>query len=1145
MEPIQIIFNFKGKDAEKGFKAILNDFQNLGFSPVGTKRAFLRNCYIFCYYVRVKQLPFTQDKKYGSHLEKKYVKILKEISVQKYRELDLEWTEDEIYEISQDHIDKFLNSFLRGIDNNSLEIVLTNLVLNSEDFLLPEDELISFGIEENSEPFVKLFCQEEKLSSKDVKAIFQLINTSDFILIKQIFHLILKKSKFTPKQIYDEYHKIKGKIPFERNGLNYIYAVEVAKEMSVLEMFFKDYILIERVAQDVRETYNGEREDIKVQIPFEIKGYNLEEKYSSTAVKIIQNFFLEKRELILSIFKMVLEHELKRIKVKFKGILVSFSYNCSEENIEKMRNESHFFDNLKTLYDNKLESFRRSTESGEINKFIIFRGHYIIPRNRIDFDWSREFRVRDINHQRILCKIIHNRTYFNELSLEIESEIELQGNLRVKYVYNKKNKTRKITQKYIEVIDINIIDNFKVINFHLGTHYNGDKWLENTKEGLSLYIYPMREKREADFICQTKIVHRPLVLLNIYNGQNEMFYEAKVNGEVICKPKKQLIEFLEERNLIIDESLVKKAVSNILRESIIAYDLMPKPMFNTIGIFLRDDDFVLVYGDDEYKRVIGENDTQKDLLDDIKEKELDKKGILTKIFYEIIHFPTLPLNVRLSILGYSAIHPFFFALSRKLDLLPNLFLIGKHGSGKTTTLRIFLNLLFGTKMMKSDDVRTEARLTKFLTQHLFVINIDDVDVIPEDQIGFIKTYSTERGTRNRMDNQKMNKEQMYASIAGSANSKDFLTQHDDQAFRLRCIVHEIKTNIQSNKENKASLRRFKRLHQELKESDKIYGHYLLSKALEFIDKKIKGNITLQKKMLKHFNQIYEQIQDYKEDHNVDLSDIRRITLYSLIYIGWEIWDYTFKTKGFESPILKEALNLKSGIFFDYLNELEKAELNLRLGVIENILEFFSSDYQNLSAKRTISKKPEKDGLIVFQTSFINKYDKWAKNHGYKILGSLTKLGEIQSEILNKDISPASIWFRDGNKGQKLNAYGLIFYYKKLMALRNNGNISQKEIDDNYNSLKQDSDVTGKIDMSKILVGKSRSSISKLDKLISRLNEIFEENGGEDLEKKNIIQILELEDSLDEKWIKDALGELIKDGTLYEPKENTINWPDKK
>ncbi|MFW9936445.1 MAG: minichromosome maintenance protein MCM [Candidatus Thorarchaeota archaeon] len=85
------------------------------------------------------------------------------------------------------------------------------------------------------------------------------------------------------------------------------------------------------------------------------------------------------------------------------------------------------------------------------------------------------------------------------------------------------------------------------------------------------------------------------------------------------------------------------------------------------------------------------------------------------------------------------------------------------------------------------------------------------------------------------------------------------------------------------------------------------------------------------------------------------------------------------------------------------------------------------------------------------------------------------------------------------------------------------------------------ETTGKIDMDRILVGQSRSTISKLDKLLNRLKEIFEQNNWKALEKKNLIQILELEEELDEKWIKDALQELIKEGTLYEPKHNLIKF----
>jgi len=86
--------------------------------------------------------------------------------------------------------------------------------------------------------------------------------------------------------------------------------------------------------------------------------------------------------------------------------------------------------------------------------------------------------------------------------------------------------------------------------------------------------------------------------------------------------------------------------------------------------------------------------------------------------------------------------------------------------------------------------------------------------------------------------------------------------------------------------------------------------------------------------------------------------------------------------------------------------------------------------------------------------------------------------------------------------------------------------------------------TGKIDMDRILVGQSRSSIGKLDKMLTRLKEIFEDNNWKALEKNNVIQILELEENLDEKWIKDALEELVKEGTLYEPRNNTIKFTNK-
>ena len=78
-------------------------------------------------------------------------------------------------------------------------------------------------------------------------------------------------------------------------------------------------------------------------------------------------------------------------------------------------------------------------------------------------------------------------------------------------------------------------------------------------------------------------------------------------------------------------------------------------------------------------------------------------------------------------------------------------------------------------------------------------------------------------------------------------------------------------------------------------------------------------------------------------------------------------------------------------------------------------------------------------------------------------------------------------------------------------------------------------------MDRIFVGQSRSSLNKLEILMNRLKEIFEENNWRALEKTNIIQTLEVEESLDKNFIENALEELLKEGTLYEPKSNQIKF----
>ena len=80
--------------------------------------------------------------------------------------------------------------------------------------------------------------------------------------------------------------------------------------------------------------------------------------------------------------------------------------------------------------------------------------------------------------------------------------------------------------------------------------------------------------------------------------------------------------------------------------------------------------------------------------------------------------------------------------------------------------------------------------------------------------------------------------------------------------------------------------------------------------------------------------------------------------------------------------------------------------------------------------------------------------------------------------------------------------------------------------------------TGKFDVDMILQGKSRSKLNKLEKMLDRMKELFEENEWKALEKSNVIQLLEIE-GFDRTFIDKSIDTLLKEGTLYSPKQNQI------
>jgi replicative DNA helicase Mcm len=197
-----------------------------------------------------------------------------------------------------------------------------------------------------------------------------------------------------------------------------------------------------------------------------------------------------------------------------------------------------------------------------------------------------------------------------------------------------------------------------------------------------------------------------------------------------------------------------------------------------------------------------------------------------------------------------------------------------------------------------------------------------------------------------------------------------------------------------------------------------------------------------------------------------------------------------------------------------------------------------------NAMKDSMEEEEEGKMAPISTDILKKYIKHAKRVCHPVLTDEAKemikefYLELRSDYDSED-AIVSILARN------LDALVRLSEAHAKMALRTN--VTKEDVEEIIKLFKiylKDigyDETTGKIDMDRIFMGESRSKINKLTQLMDRLKELFDESEGIALEKKSIIQILELEENLDKEFIKNALEEAIKEGTLYEPKNNMIKF----
>jgi len=199
---------------------------------------------------------------------------------------------------------------------------------------------------------------------------------------------------------------------------------------------------------------------------------------------------------------------------------------------------------------------------------------------------------------------------------------------------------------------------------------------------------------------------------------------------------------------------------------------------------------------------------------------------------------------------------------------------------------------------------------------------------------------------------------------------------------------------------------------------------------------------------------------------------------------------------------------------------------------------------NNAMKDSMEEEEEEGKMAPISTDLLKKYIKHAKRVCHPVLTDEAKemIKEFYLELRNDYDSEDAIV---SILARNLDALVRLSEAHAKMALRIN--VTKEDVEEIIKLFKRYlkdigyDETTGKIDMDRIFMGESRSKINKLTQLMDRLKELFDESEGRALEKKSVIQILELEENLDKEFIKNTLEEAIKEGTLYEPKNNRIKF----
>jgi hypothetical protein len=1024
--------------------------------------------------------------------------------------------------ISEHDITKIPCFFIDNISSSNLEILLINTILNKGDEILTKENIERLGFIDEYSLFVELISQNPIISGADIQRIFLMIDPNLNTILKEflIYFMLKATGKQNIKDIqfyYSQVHPFKKILPYELKSDLF------DDDLILSKAYFRREYLRDKL-NDLREIYESEGR-VRLQIPLDYNKYNL--KFLSR--KVAERFIIictEKPYILLDGLSAVLKADFKHVCQKEIEPIISFEIEQEKkELIKDLEEKNLYFKNIKRFYHwigDLIESLQYTGEKKiDIEKFVILHGFYSENENNVKITWSRDFKLIDFAHESLTCSVEKHKDYFKEKPVSKDAEILVQGKFLLRLEYDTVKEQFNKKEKVFSVRDLDVIDDFKAISVYLGEIFQGKQILENTRRGVAIKTYP--RNKEKHFI--TKILAVPIILEEIYQRKDEdqLYYKVRLENNIVIATKEELCEYIEKETDLAFKfgTKLKEAITQILRKYRQSGEYKVLPMIDTVGAFLDEDDEIFLSNPfNEDLVIVGKNSLQNDVIERTERIGLDD-GSLTRDYFEIWKTNEQRLNVRIAEWGYSAIQPFFHALGKEIKVKPYLMLLGKGGTGKTTMLKLLLCKTFGLIEKSAENFDSLPRTTVYGTTSTYTPYIDDIDNLDEKQVSWFKAIATGNIARERLqtDSRTMKSDIVYSAFAGSGNKKEFIMGSKHEALRMRCILMNLYKVIELTEENKEDIKRFERHYEKIMQDGKLYGYYLMEKALEYVDKKIKSKGLLKReKFGKVIKETKGKINKLKLSGKIQLSDPRRAEIYALVHVGLQIWNYIFQEQGLFDEELIELVEFRDDKYISFINELESNEKDFEVNVFDNILSFYISKREAKSYDKWICKK--EDNAVILQLNFVNDYDAWGIRRHYEALGNLTVLAEKQSKLLGRKIKAKTYYMKHRDTGKKKSDYGVPFFFNEIYRMRVNKKeeeLTDQEIDQDFREKSKNN--PEKLD--KYHLDKMFSKDRKYQKFQERVSEIFETS--ENIEKKSLIQILELEDLLSRNDVKKYLN----------------------